>query len=358
MAFHNLLPFFLTYRKSGVIFVFQAISVSLYMDFQELPKIELHLHLDCSLSFDVVNKLDPTVDRARFDREYVAGGQCKDLRDYLDRAVKGYSLMQDEMSLRAVTYDLFDQLQRDSVIYAEIRYAPLQHLAGGLKPQEVVEIVNGALVECTGRTGIEVRMILCTLRHFSAEQSMITVQLVDEFYGTTVVGFDLAADEAGFPIDNHLEAFRYARLRGIPCTAHAGEACGPSGVWETLRHFKPSRIGHGVRSIEDPILLDYLRDHGIHLEVCPTSNIQTHTYETYSDHPVSSIFDHGISVSISTDGRTISDISLTEEYKKLHEFFNWEPRHFLQCNRNALQAAFLSDEEKPQILQRLIQAYS
>ncbi len=224
-----------------------------------LPKVELHLHLDCSLSYDVVKKIDPSVTKQEYFQDYLAPSKCTNLADFLTRAKKGIALMQTNEQIRLVVQDLFKQLLVDKILYAEIRFAPLQHLQKGLTPYEVVATAEQAFVDAVKQTGTEARLILCTLRHFSEEQSMETVKLVEQFKGSYVAGFDIPADEAGFPIDNHIAAFNYAKEKGIFCTAHAGEAQGPESIWETLKYFGPSRIGHGVRSIEDEKLVAHLR---------------------------------------------------------------------------------------------------
>ena len=328
------------------------------MDYSNLPKVELHLHLDCSLSYQVVRQLKPSVTEQEFKRDYIAPAKCHDLADYITRAAKGIELMQTAEQLWAVTLDLFEQLQADNVIYAEIRFAPLLHLAQGLSPTEVVQIVNAATIEGMEKTGVQAGLILATLRHYTEAQSMETVQLVEQFRGTNVVGFDIAADEAGFPIDAHIKAFKYAKKKGIACTAHAGEAKGADSVWETLRHFHPKRIGHGVRSIEDPELMNFLKAEGIHLEVCPTSNVQTAIYANIADHRVDDIYRSGVSMSINTDARTISNVSLTDEYATLERVFGWEKTHFLHCNLEAIQHAFTDAPTKEGLRQRILEAWA
>ena len=209
------------------------------MDLSSLPKVELHLHLDCSLSYDVVKVLNPDVTLEEYKSSFVGPPKCLDLADFITRAIKGIELMQTEEQLRLVTLDLFEQLKADHVIYAEIRFAPLEHLQNGLSPKQVVDTVDKAMKEGIQKTGVEAGLILCTLRHYSEAQSLETVQLVEAFKGTTIVGFDIAADEAGFPIDNHIKAFQYANQKDIQCTAHAGEACGAESVWETLGPLPP-----------------------------------------------------------------------------------------------------------------------
>jgi adenosine deaminase len=321
-----------------------------------LAKVELHLHLDCSLSYRVVSRLAPSVSRQEFDAEFVAPPQCSSLADFLMRAPRGFQLMQSEEALRLVVEDLFEQLAADNVIYAEIRYAPLLHLAGGLTPEAVVSIVDRATEQCIRATGIEARLILCTLRHYDMAQSLLTAHLVDRFKGTRVVALDIAGDEAGYSIDAHIPAYHYAIEHGLNRTAHAGEARGADSVWETLRAFQPSRIGHGVRSSEDASLVEHLRRERIHLEVCPSSNVQTRTCLSYDQHPVDRLLRAGVSLGISTDTRTITNVTLKQEYARLREHFGWGDEELLTCNREALRAAFLDDSTRARLLGQLTAA--
>lgn len=316
------------------------------MDFRSLSKIELHLHLDCSLSYEVVKKIKPSISLQDYQSAFIAPPKCNDLADYIKRAIVAIDLMQTPEQLRMVTFDLMDQLKADNVIYAEIRFAPLQHLDQGLSPEEVMEIVCGALNEASENTTVHAGLIICTLRHYSAKQSMQTVHLAEQFRDKGAVGFDLAADEAGYPIDNHIAAFQYAKAKGIPCTAHAGEAKGAESVRETLMHFSSQRIGHGVRSVEDPSLVAKLVEDNILLEVCPTSNIQTAIYEDYQQHSVNELYKQGVAICINTDGRTISNTTLNKEYTHLHQAFGWGREQFEQCNLHAIEHAFANDELK------------
>ncbi|MEO7768284.1 MAG: adenosine deaminase [Ferruginibacter sp.] len=327
------------------------------MTLQQLPKVELHLHLDCGLSFDVVSKIDPSVTKQEWVNEYVAPAKCTNLADFLTRAVKGCALMQTTEQLQWVVQDLFEQLAANKTLYAEIRFAPLQHLEKGLTSYEVVSATEQATAIATNQTGIEARLILCTLRHFTEQQSMETVMLAEQFKGTSVAGFDIAANEAGYPLTNHISAFKYAKEKGIYCTAHAGEAKGPDSVWETLEYLGPTRIGHGVRSIEDPRLVEHLRRQNIHLEICPSCNVQIGLYDTFHDHPIDRLYKTGVSISINTDSPTITDTTLTKEYKKLQEAFGWTMDDFYQCNVFALEAAFIPAALKNSLLGRLKEGY-
>ena len=319
------------------------------MGFDKNKKVELHIHLDCSLSYDVVKKIDPKITKDQYTNEFI-GTKCSCLKDYIKCADRAVELMQTKKELELVTSDLFSQLKKDNVIYAEIRFAPLLHLDKGLSSYEVVKIVSKISKEESKKTGIKVGLILCTLRHFREDQAMETVKLVNDFKDSNVIGFDIAADEAGFTLENHIKAFEFAKNNNISCTAHAGEALGAESVLETLDKLMPKRIGHGVRSIEDPILIDRIKKQNIHLEICPTSNIVTKVYKDYLSHSVDELYKKELSISINSDGRTISDTNLNKEYALLSEHFNWNDNHFLNCNISAIKASFASEKLKRELL--------
>lgn len=325
---------------------------------ESLPKVELHLHLDCSLSYKVVSRLNPGITQAQYRRTFIAANKCRDLAECLLSAIPAVKLMQSEESLRLVVEDVFEQLVADRMLYAELRFAPLLHLEQGLTPETVVATVDRAVDDCIKRTGVEARIILCTLRHFTPRQSMETAKLVERFRGTRVVGLDIAGDEAAFPLGPHKAAYDYARERGAFLTAHAGEAAGPASVWETLRELAPSRIGHGVRSAEDGKLVSLLKDRGVHLEVCPTSNVQTNICDMLKDHPVDRLYRVGVGLSINTDSRTMTGTDLGREYQGLKQAFGWGQSEFLACNLSAIQAAFLPDEWKQRLQEQLLAGYS
>ncbi len=327
------------------------------MDWTQLPKVELHLHLDCSLSYAVVSQIDPSITLETYRADFVPPVKCADLADALRCAPSSFPLMQTREHLRMVTIDLFEQLRAENTLYAELRFAPLLHTDNGLTPHQVVDVVEEAVAKAIRDTGVEARLILCTVRRFSEAQSLETARLVDQFRGTHVAGFDLAGDEAGFPLDAHIAAFRFARDNDLPRTAHAGEGAGPESVWEVLEYADPWRLGHGVHSIEDPALLDHLRRRQIHLEVCPTSNVLTKAFDTIADHPIDALYRSGISVGVNSDGRTLVPTTLSREYALLHGTFGWNAADFFRCNKSALQAAFLPADVRDRLLAQLTEGY-
>jgi adenosine deaminase len=267
--------------------------------------------------------------------------------------------MQTEYSLQHVTEDVMRQLAEDGVLYAELWFAPLLHVEQGLTPQKVVEVVDRTAETMIQQTGVEARLILCTLRHFTETQSMITAELVKSFRGSRVVGFDIAGDEAGFPINAHVEAYRFAREHDFFRTAHAGEGAGPESVQEVLERLDPQRIGHGVRSIEDSRLVDFLAKQRIHLEVCPSSNVQIiSSINDWHEHPVDRLYRAGVALNINTDTRMLTPITLTSEYEGLQNTFGWGSGDFLKTNMMGVDAAFIEDVTKDRLRKALIEAYA
>ena len=326
------------------------------ISFHHLPKIELHVHLDTSLSFLNAVRLHPGLTESAYRSEYVAPDVCRDLTDFLGYPASSIALLQQREHLTMAIRQLIRELKEDGVIYAEIRFAPLLHLAGGLRAEEVVEAACEAILEGEEETGVMARLLLCTLRHFTVEQSMQTADLVRQFSDQGVVGMDLAGDEA-FSLNPHIPAFRAMAEAGIPCTAHAGEARGADSVEDALEFLGVRRIGHGVRSIEDSGLVATLARHRIHLEVCPSSNLQTRVFSRLSEHSIDRLYRAGVSLSINTDGRGLTSTTLSREYALVAQAFGWEQRDFLTVNRMALQAAFLPADQKEVLRTRLEGGY-
>jgi adenosine deaminase len=329
-----------------------------WMDLKALPKVELHLHLDCSLSYQAVSRLAPSVSREEYEREYIAPARCANLADFLTRAPKGFQLMQTEEALQLVTEDVFRQLVDDGMVYAEIRFAPLLHTERGMRPERVVSVVERTVERLVRETGMQAGVILCTLRHFTEARSMLTAKLVKEFQGSRVVALDIAGDEAGFPLDAHVGAYRYAREQGLFRTAHAGEGLGPESVWETLRVLEPQRIGHGTRSIEDPQLVEHLRRERIHLELCPSANVQIiPSVGSMEQHPIDRLYRAGVSLNVNTDSRMLTPTTMTKEYEALSRVFQWGDHEFLRTNLMGLEAVFADDNVKQQLKARLLDGY-
>lgn len=331
------------------------------MDLRTLPKVELHSHLDCCLSYDAVRRIDPGISRDHYDRHFVAPPVCPSLADYLTYTFNYRAVLQTERALRIAVEDVFEQMAADGIVYAELRFAPLVHVEGGhMTADEVVGCVADETAARSAATGIDAGLILCTLRDYDAERSLDTARLAVRHAraGLPVVAVDIAGDEIAFPLDPHIPAFEHARNAGLGVTVHAGEADGPGSVRAALDQTGTRRIGHGVRSLDDADLLARITQERVHLEVCPSSNVQTSTVASYAAHPVGRLRAAGASVGISTDTRAVTDVSLTQEYERLRDVFGWTPTDFEQITMDALDAAFAPGPVRRRVAAVIDDAYA
>ena len=310
-----------------------------------LPKVELHTHLDCGLSIRAVRSLFGPISGDAYRERYRGPERCQDLRAFLDCIDTSLDLLQSAPALTLAAADMADQLAADNVAYAEVRFAPLLHVRDGLNGEDVVE----AVLQGFSTSSVPVGVLLCALRHFSTEQGLKTLALAEKNLGNGVVGLDLAGDERNFPLGPHIEVFRRARERDIPYTVHGGEARGADSMREILEHLSPSRVGHGVRSIEDAEVVDMLCERGVHLEVCPSVNLQIGLFPSAGEHPIDRLRRKGVSVGVNTDARATTGVTLDHEYQALAEAFGWDDDVFRQCNRNALAASFAPPSVKTSV---------
>ena len=320
--------------------------------------VELHLHMDICMSFEAVASLDPGVDADTYRRHFVGPERFDSLASFLASTGYHIDLLQTERGLRTCMRDLRAQLAADNALHAEPRFAPLLHLQGDLSAREVAEIV----VEEAGawqRDGLSCAVILCTLRHFSEAESIQTAELATALHSEDLpVAFDLAGDEAGYPLATHLPAFEIVRGAGGPFTVHAGEAAGPESVREVLDCLQPRRIGHGVRAVEDPELVARLVREGVHLETCPSCNVQLSVVASMAEHPIDALAAAGVSIGISTDQRGITDTTLTNEMRLLVDAFGWDRAVLARRQLDALEAAFVTEPERDRLRERLVESWA
>lgn len=312
------------------------------MNYNSIPKIELHVHLDGSVRPMTLSKL-ANIPLEEVKKVSVAPNKCNDLNDYLTKFDLAIEVMQTYDNIKLIATELAEDLKKDNVVYAEIRFAPLKHLKGNLTLNEVVE----AAIEGLQKVDIKTKLLLSMMRNDSIELNKKVIDLAKRYLGP-VAGVDLAGAEALYPTEDFKELFDYAKSLSVPFTIHAGEADGVNSINAAL-NFGTKRIGHGVRSIEDKETLKRIKDENILLEICPTSNIQTNIFNSYLDHPFYSLYKNGVKVSINTDNRTVSNVSLTEEYKKLSEVFNLTNADFLKINKDIIDYTFTTDLEKEEI---------
>ncbi len=319
---------------------------------RQLPKAELHCHLDGSV------RPETLVDLAREHRvqlpkhtaeelaEYMRVDDARDLEDYLRRFDVTISVLQSEEALERVAYELAEDAAEDGVRYIEVRNAPLLNVVQGLTLVQAIEAPLRGLRKAENDFGITARFIVCGLRQFPPESSLEMAKLAVEFRNEGVVGFDLAGGEKGNPASRHAEAFRYARENNLAVTVHAGEGDGAESVREAVHICGANRIGHGTRLIEDPDLTQYVNDRRIALEVCLTSNVQTRVTDSYAAHPFREYFDRGLNVTLNTDNRLMSATTLTDEYIYAAEHLGFTVEELAGIALNGFESAFLPWEDR------------
>ena len=296
-----------------------------------IKKIELHLHLDGSIREETANEILGKKCNLK------AKDKCEDLNEYLEKFEIPSIILQTKENLERVAYELALDLKKDNVIYAEIRFAPLKHLNGGLSLDEVITSVLNGL----SKVDIETNLILCMMRNDSFNDNKKVIDLAHK-YGFPI---DLAGAEAIYKTKDFKELFKYAKSINVPFTIHAGEADGYESIKAAI-DFGASRLGHGIKIIDYPDLINEAKEKGITLEVCPTSNVQTNAVNILKDHPIKKLYDMNVNVCINTDIRTVSNITLEDEYNKLKETFNFTNEDFLKMNLMAIEASFAQDKEK------------
>ena len=323
-----------------------------------LPKAELHCHLDGSVRAETMLELAreygqpmPVGDPDAL-REHMVVKNAHNLEEYLERFTITLSVMQRADAIERIAYELAEDAARDGVRYLEVRYAPVLNTREGLSLDEVVEAAARGLARAERDHDITARIIICGLRHLDPEVSITLAKLAVAHRPRGVVGFDLAGGERGHPARTHADAFAYARQHELAVTVHAGEGDGAESVRQAVHVCGADRLGHATRLIDDESLTRYVNDRRIALEVCLTSNVQTHASESLDAHPVRRYFDRGMNVVLNTDNRLMSGTTLTDEYllAARHHGFTFEELSVIALNGFA--SAFLPWEDRLRLLDR------
>ena len=322
-----------------------------------LPKTDLHCHLDGSMRLKTILELAqkqgvklPSETEEGLGKAIHKGEICKDLEDYLVAFDVTCSVLQTEESLYRAAYELGVDASAEGVRYLEVRYAPVLHQARGLKLTHIIDSVLEGLRAAKHETRIKYGVILCGIRHMSPETSLRLAELCVAYKNRGVVGFDLAGAEANFPAKEHRQAFQLILKNNVNCTAHAGEAYGPESIGQALHYLGAHRIGHGVRLREDGDLLNYVNDHRIPLECCPSSNGQTRAVDDMKTHPLKFYFDYGLRVTINTDNRLITDTTVSREYLIAHQQLGLSLEDLTTIMVSGFKSAFLPFREKQDLL--------
>ena len=338
------------------------------------PKVLLHDHLDGGLRPATIVELAreaghslPASDAASLGRWFTESADSGSLVRYLETFDHTVAVMQRADHITRVARECVEDLAADAVVYAEIRYAPEQHLEDGLTLEEVVRAVqlgfDEGMAQNTSPGGVVVKQLLTAMRHQarSREIAELAVQHRDD----GVVGFDIAGAEVGYPPTRHLDAFEYLQRENAHFTIHAGEAFGLPSIWQAIQWCGADRLGHGVRIIDDITVDDdgaphlgrlaqYVRDKRIPLELCPHSNLQTGAAASIAEHPIGLLAQQRFRVTVNTDNRLMSGTSMTREMSALVEAFGWDLADLRWVTVNAMKSAFSHFDQRLRIIDEVI----
>ena len=330
------------------------------------PKAELHCHLDGSVRLDTMLDLAREQGKMQVLPSDSIEGLTEILREIDDsETLEAYlawfrytiPLLQTKDALYRATYELVEDNAAENVSYIEVRYAPILHTEEGLTLEEVNETVLQALDDAEEELDVRAGLIICGLRDRYESASMRQAELAAEYRHRGVVAFDLAGGEAGNPPKGHLHAFYHARNHLLNLTIHAGESWGPDSIRQALFYCDAHRIGHGISLQEDPELMQYFADHRIPLEICPTSNVQTHVVPSLEAHPITTYVNAGVPVTVNTDNRLFSRTSVTDELWAVYQHCDISDEQLREVALNGFRYAFVPHSDKQQMLRSVLDRF-
>ena len=335
----------------------------------DLPKVQLHDHLDGGLRPSTIIELAmergielPSSDADQLGKWFFRGADQGSLPRYLEGFAVTTSVMQDQDALVRVAKEHVESLAADGVIYGEVRFAPVLHNEQGLDPEAVLEAVLEGIASGCADTGIDVRIIVCSLRHMDPDVSLLSAKAAVTFRDRGVVGFDLAGDESGHPPAHHNDAFQFLRRSNFNITIHAGEAFGLSSIWQAIQHCGAHRIGHATRLVEDDTvpgahrgtLGEYILDHRIPLEMCLSSNLHTGAVSALEDHPFPRYLREGYRVGLNVDNMLMSATTLTREWQLAMDLFGLGLDDLERIAVNSMKGAFCEHSTRREVIQNQI----
>lgn len=316
--------------------------------------IDLHLHLDGAITLDIAKKLAkiqniklPAENDEELGRLLTVPDDCESLNDFLKCFEFPLSLMQTPEGLSESVRLVADNIREQGVVYTEIRFAPQNHTRKGMTQEDAVK----AALDGLNKTDLKANLILCCMRgEENEEKNEETLELTKKYLVEDggVVAMDLAGAEAIYPTKNYRELFAKATEYGVPFTIHAGEAAGAESVALAVE-YGAKRIGHGVRIFENPEVVQLVKKKGVYLEMCPTSNRQTHAIEDMSSYPLIDYLNEGIKVTLNTDDMGIEGTTLADEYRYMEREFNLTAEQEKILLQNAIDAAFTTDTVKEEL---------
>lgn len=329
------------------------------MNYKKYALVDLHLHLDGSLSPEIIIEVAkeegiqlPTYKANELKQYLEVPADCKSLNEYLTRFDIPNRVLQSVNGLRKCMLDLLHREAKVGLKYVEVRMAPQLSTSQGLDQIDVVETLIAASKEAEKKFKIKSNLILCMMRgNNNALGNFKTIDVAARFLNKGVVAMDLAGAEALFPNEMFQGEFETIRNHNIPFTIHAGEASGAESVESAIK-LGARRIGHGIHAIDEEPVMEMLAEKKIPLEICPKSNLDTKTIKSFDELPIYEFMKRGIIVTLNTDDMTVSNTTLENEYQILHSI-GYGDEYLKRIAINTINASFMSDKEKEELIKHL-----
>jgi adenosine deaminase len=316
---------------------------------KEMPKVELHLHLEGAFTFEYLLSLvdkyggDPNVKNIDDLKNYFT---FKDFPHFIKTWYWKNQFFKEPIDFEESTYQTLKNLAEQNVVYAEVFYSPWDFEPSGLRVEEITEATISGIGRAEKDFNIKTGLIADIVRNYGSDRSLKRLEQVTPYLNRGIIGLGLGGNEIDFPAKDFIDVFRKAKELGFRLTAHAGEAAGPESVRDVVELLEVERVGHGVRVIEDPTLIDMLRERNIPLEVCITSNVCTNIYSSIEEHPFKKLFAEGLFLTVNSDDPPMFGSDITGEYLLINEKLDFSLPEIKQLNINAINASFLDESDQ------------
>ena len=321
----------------------------------KLPKIELHSHLEGTIKPELAKQIAKR-NAAPLDNNLFDDNQSyawSDFASFLTAYDSVSSCLKNGEDYRDITYEYLKDCASENVIYAETFISPDHAAECGISYDDMISGIASGIDDAERDFGIVGRIIVTCVRHLGPEQGLNVVQTMVDNPHPYVVGFGMGGDENAFTIEEYTPVYNIAANAGYACTVHAGEICGPDSVWDAINYLPISRIGHGVKSVYDEKLISELINRKIHLEICPGSNLALSLFPNWESHPLLTIMNKGISISLNSDDPPFFNTTVGKEYQNSAKNFNLNVEDLKQISLMAMEASFADIKTKSRLIEEI-----
>ena len=321
----------------------------------KLPKVELHSHLEGTIKPELAKQIAKR-NAAPLDNNLFDDNQSyawSDFASFLTAYDSVSSCLKNGEDYRDITYEYLKDCASENVIYAETFISPDHAAECGISYDDMISGIASGIDDAERDFGIVGRIIVTCVRHLGPEQGLNVVQTMVDNPHPYVVGFGMGGDENAFTIEEYTPVYNIAANAGYACTVHAGEICGPDSVWDAINYLPISRIGHGVKSVYDEKLISELINRKIHLEICPGSNLALSLFPNWESHPLLTIMNKGISISLNSDDPPFFNTTVGKEYQNSAKNFNLNVEDLKQISLMAMEASFADIKTKSRLIEEI-----